>query len=68
MHGWLAKMRGTLLGDEGLRSKVSRPNVWHLPLLSVLAALGYQGDEGGEAMAQDATGSAEEGSGEREHL
>ena len=22
MHGWLAKMRGTLLGDEELRSKV----------------------------------------------
>lgn len=22
MHGWLAKMRGTLLGDETLRSKV----------------------------------------------
>ena len=30
MHGWLAKMRGTLLGNEELRSKVSaiNPLVW----------------------------------------
>ena len=24
MHGWLAKMRGTLLGDEDLRTRVPR--------------------------------------------